>query len=76
MKKPFKISVKNQELIDVVSKKNFGGHYTIFSFTTGYSFCFGTISSRQGIYDLISYDSIDDAITNSIQELIMKGIIS
>jgi hypothetical protein len=75
MKKSFKISEKNQKLIDVISEKHFGGHYTIFSFTVGYSFSFGTINSREGIYELNSYESIDDAITNSIQELIMKGVI-
>ena len=71
MKKPFKISENNQKLIDILSKKYFGGHYTIFSFTHGYSFSFETINSREGIYELESYKCLDDAITNAIQKLII-----
>lgn len=72
MKKPFKISENNQKLIDILSKKYFGGHYTIFSFTYGYSFSFGTTNSREGIYELESYKCLDDAITNAIQQLIIN----
>jgi hypothetical protein len=72
MKKPFKISEKNQKLIDILSKKHFGGHYTIFSFTTGYSFSFTTVNSREGIYELDLYDCLDDAITNAVQQLIIE----
>jgi hypothetical protein len=72
MKKPFKISEKNQKLIDILSKKHFGGHYTIFSLTTGYSFSFATVNSREGISELDLYDCLDDAIINAIQQLIIE----
>jgi hypothetical protein len=72
MKKPFKISEKNQKLIDILSKKHFGGHYTILSFTTGYSFSFATVNSREGISELDLYDCLDDAIINAIQQLIIE----
>jgi hypothetical protein len=72
MKKPFKISENNQKLIDILSKKYFGGHYTIFSFTTGYSFSFATVNSREGISELDLYDCLDDAIINAIQQLIIE----
>jgi hypothetical protein len=70
MKKTFKISKSNQKLIESASKLYFGGHYTIFSFSTCYCFMFGTPSGREDIESLDRFDNIDDAITNAIQKLI------
>jgi len=68
MKKTFKITKKNQSIIDFISKKDFGGHFTILSFTTEYKFAFGTITEREDIENLIAYNNINDAIENAIQE--------
>ena len=68
MKKPFNITKKNQSLINFISKKDFGGHFTILSFTTEYKFSFGTVTEREDIENLIGYDNINDAIENAIQE--------
>ena len=67
-KKPFNISKKNQSIIDFISNKDFGGHFTILSFTTNYKFAFGTITEREDIENLIGYDNINDAIENEIQK--------
>lgn len=50
------------------SNEYYGGHYTIFSFTTCYKFSFGTINEREDIIELKPYESIEDAIINGIQE--------
>jgi hypothetical protein len=68
MKKPFNITKKNQSLINFISKKDFGGHFTILSFTTEYKFAFVTVTEREDIENLIGYDNINDAIENAIQE--------
>ena len=67
-KKPFSITKKNQSIIDFISNKDFGGHFTILSFTTHYKFAFGTVTEREDIEYLTAYDNINDAITNAIQE--------
>lgn len=68
MKKSFNITKKNQSLINFISNKDFGGHFTILSFTTEYKFSFGTVTEREDIENLIGYDNINDAIENAIQE--------
>lgn len=68
MKKPFNITKKNQSIIDFISKKDFGGHFTILSFTTEYKFAFGTVTEREDIENLASYYTINSAIENAIQE--------
>ncbi len=67
-KKPFNITKKNQSIINFISNKDFDGHLTILSFTTNYKFSFGTVIEREDIYNLIAYDSINDAIENAVQE--------
>jgi hypothetical protein len=70
MKKPFKITKKNQEIIDFISNRDFSGHFTILSFTTHYKFAFGTVTEREDIENLIGYDNINDAIENEIQKFL------
>jgi hypothetical protein len=72
-KKDFTISKKNEYLIDLISKKNYGGHFTIFSFTKGYSFGFGTVTEREDIAELDTYDDINDAIENEIQTYLIRN---
>lgn len=68
MKKPFKITKKNQAIIDFISNRDFSGHFTILSFTTEYKFSFGAITEREDIENLASYYTINSAIENAIQE--------
>ena len=72
MKKPFKISKSNQELIESISNNYFGGHFTVLSFSTCYSFMFGTPSGREEIQDLESFHDINDAISGAIQRFIIN----
>ena len=58
------------KLIDEISKKHYGGHYTILKFTTHYKFSFRTITDREEILELTPYDNLNDAIENGIQEFI------
>jgi hypothetical protein len=54
------------------ANENYGGHYTIFSFTSCYKFSFGTINEREDIEKLLPYDSLEDAIINAIQSEFSK----
>jgi hypothetical protein len=67
-KKPFKITQKNQSLLDFIAINDFDNHFTILSFTTHYKFSFGTITNRNDIENLNSYYDINDAIENAVQE--------
>ena len=59
------------EIAETIARLSYGGHFTIFSFTTNVKFAFGTINSIEEIDELIGYDDINDAITNAIQEAII-----
>ena len=72
MKKTFKISKSNQKLIKSIADRYFGGHFTVLSFTTCYSFMFGTPSGRENIDGLKSFHDINDAISDAIQKLIIN----
>lgn len=60
-------SEKWLKVVEEISKQYYGGHFTIFSFTNGVSFSFSTISDREEVEDLTTYDDINDAIENEIQ---------
>jgi hypothetical protein len=68
-------SEKMMEVAETIARLSYGGHFTIFSFTTNVKFAFGTINSREQIDELIGYDDINDAITNAIQEALVKNNI-
>ena len=72
MKKPFKISESNQKLIQGIADDYFGGHFTILTFTTCYSFMFGTPSDRDDISGLESFYDINDAIVDAVQKFIIN----
>jgi hypothetical protein len=72
MKKPFKISKSNQRLIQGIADDYFGGHFTILTFTTCYSFMFGTPSDRDDISGLESFYDVNDAIVDSVQKFIIN----
>ena len=72
MKKPFKISESNQKLIQGIADDYFGGHFTIFTFTTCYSFMFGTPSDRDNISGLEGFYDINDAIVDEVQKFIIN----
>jgi len=64
--------IKLLKIVDVISEEYYGGHYTVFNFTTNIKFSFGTITDRDEINDLIGYDDINDAIINAIQSHFSK----
>jgi hypothetical protein len=55
------------KIVEEIANNNYGGHYTIFSFTHQVKFCFGTVTDREGIFEMSSYDDINDAIENELQ---------
>lgn len=68
MRKDFTISEKHQSIVDEISKQHYGGHFTIFGFTSCFSFSFGTINSREEIYELGQFETLEDAVIDGIQK--------
>jgi len=66
---PSKYLLKKAETI---AAANFGGHFTLFAFTTEVKFAFGTITSREEILRLVAYYDINDAIENAIHEFLIE----
>ena len=64
--------VKLMQIVEVIANKYYGGHYTLFTFSTNVKFSFGTISDRDEIYYLEPYTDVNDAIRNAIQLHISK----
>jgi len=60
------------QVVESIAKTYYGGHFTIFSFTTEVKFAFGTINCRDEISELDGYYDINHAIANAIQDAIVK----
>ena len=53
---------------DYIAKEQYDGHYTLFGFSTGYRFCFGTL-------DKVSYKTIEEAIKKAIDGKVDVDVI-
>jgi len=53
--------------IEIIAKENYGGHYTIFRFTTNYKASFGTITEREDIYKLKPFKDLKECLKNLIK---------
>ena len=59
--------------IKSIANKHYGGHFTIFHFTTEVKFSFGTVTDREEIYNLTAYTNLNDALENGIQQHFLKN---
>lgn len=65
-------------IADYISKENYDGHYTLFAFTTGCRFCFGTLEKiNYNTTSLMAYGkTVEEAISKAIKNNIDADAIS
>ncbi|MGL5327823.1 MAG: hypothetical protein ACRDD7_01050 [Peptostreptococcaceae bacterium] len=65
-------------IADYISKEKYDGHYTLFAFTTGCRFCFGTLEKiNYNTTSLMAYGkTVEEAIGNAIKKNIDCDAIS